>query len=162
MPDPPLTSVELGGLAEAAGRSLSEVQGVLMGAEPDLAPAVAISEAELELKVAVSTVEGRLRLEPIGSAQARDGAVSPGALSSVRLRFVALPASAAAAAEAPARTPDEVVKEVAELPGIAGLARIFPDLALEARFVPSERRWIVAAREPGLGVLREVIAPDDA
>jgi hypothetical protein len=89
---------ELSGFLAAAGRSLGEAQNELLKGAPDAegataggAPAVAISDVEIEVKATIGNNGEQLELQPVSSKDARGGTIDPNALSSLRVRFVALP-----------------------------------------------------------------------
>jgi len=81
---------DLKGFLEAAGRSLADAQGALAGDVADIPTAVAIAEAELEVKATMGGAPGTVVLQPVTSQDARQGAITPGMLSTVRIRYVAV------------------------------------------------------------------------
>jgi hypothetical protein len=90
---------ELSGFLEAAGRSLGEAQSQLLQGAPGAegaadaggAAAVAISDIEIEVKATIGKNGEQLELQPVSSKDARRGTIDPNLLSSLRVRFVALP-----------------------------------------------------------------------
>lgn len=147
---------DAGGFFEAAGRSLGEAQGALAGGT-DVPTTVAISEAQLEVKVIVDRREQGLDIQPVGSDVLAKGALDPGLVSTVTLRFVPV-----AAAEAPAsRTGSEVIDEVRKRPDVQRVEKIVGELRYEAQFVPG-RRWVVVARDAEGRTVRETVVADDA
>ena len=146
---------------EAAGRSFADAQGALAGEVVDIPTAVAISEAELEVKATLDRRDGTVVLEPVTGAAARQGGISPGMVSTVRIRYVAVAEDALAApSERPAKTPDKVVDEVRSRDDIARLDKILGGLTYEATFVPSTKRWLVTATDPDDRLVRHVVVPD--
>jgi predicted RecA/RadA family phage recombinase len=153
---------ELGGFLEAAGKSFTDAQGALSGELVDLPPAVAIAEAELELKAAVQRrSDGTVVLETISTQDMRSGAITPGLLSTIRVQYVAVAADTVAApSQQPTRTPKDVIDGVREREDVAVLDRILGGLRYEAVFVPG-RRWLVTARDPEERLVREILVPDE-
>ena len=152
---------DLTGFLEAAGRSLAEAQGALAGEVADVPSAVAISEAELEVKATVDRSEGGVVLQPVTSDDARQGAITPGMLSTVRIRYVAVSEDTLAApSQQPTRPPGEVIDDVRTREDVVALDRILGGLTYEAVFVPATERWLVTARDPEARLVREVVVPD--
>ena len=146
-----------GGFFEAAGRSLGEAQGALVGAA-DVPTSMAISEAQLEVKATVDGGDEGLTIRPVGTELLSKGAIDPGLVSTFTLRFVPV-----AATEAPAtRAGIEVIDEVRTREDVQRLAKIVGELRFEAQFVPSARRWVVTAVDPAGRTVREVLVADDA
>ena len=146
---------------ESAGRSLAEAQGSLAGEVADIPTAVAISEAELEVKATLERQDGEVVLQPVSGDAARQGGISPGVVSTVRIRYVAVGEDTLVApSEQPTRTPDKVVEEVSSREDVARLDKILGGLRYEAAFVPTTKRWLVTARDPDDRVVRQVVVPD--
>ena len=146
-----------GGFFEAAGRSLGDAQGALVGAA-DLPTSMAISEAQLEVKAAVDSGDEGLTIRPVGTELLSKGAIDPGLVSTVTLRFVPVGGTAAAAR----RTGIEVIDEVRTREDVQRLAKIVGELRFDAQFVPAGRRWVVTAIDPAGRTVREVLVGDDA
>lgn len=158
----PEQGADLQGFLEAAGRSLAGAQGSLAGTVADVPTAVAIAEAELELKAAVARrSDGTVVLEPISTQDMRAGGITPGLVSTVRIQYVAVGSTAVAGAEEPRRTPVDVVESVRERPDVKALDRILGGLVYETAFVPGRKRWLVTAKDPEERVVREVLVPDE-
>jgi hypothetical protein len=152
---------DLAGFLEAAGRSLADAQGALAGDVADIPAAVAISEAELEVKATMEGAQGSVVLQPVTSADARQGAITPGMLSTVRIRYVAVTEDTLVApSEQPTRSAATVIKEVSAREDVAVLDKILGGLTYEAVFVPGTQRWLVTAKDPELHLVREVVVPD--
>jgi hypothetical protein len=156
------TEAELGGFLEAAGKSFTDAQGALAGDLVDLPPAVAIAEAELELKAAVQRrTDGTVVLETISTQDMRSGSITPGLLSTIRVQYVAVAADTVAApSQQPTRTPKDVIDDVREREDVAVLDRILGGLRYEAVFVPG-KRWLVTARDADERLVREVVIQDE-
>lgn len=157
------SEAELGGFLEAAGKSFSDAQGALAGELVDLPPAVAIAEAELELKAAVQRrTDGTLVLETISTQDMRSGAITPGLLSTIRVQYVAVAADTVTApSQQPTRTPKDVIDDVRVREDVAVLDRILGGLRYEAVLVPG-KRWLVTARDADERLVRELLVPDEA
>jgi hypothetical protein len=83
---------ELGGFVEAAGRSLETSQRQLLGEErPAGETAMALAEVELEVKATLDHSGAEMRLLPIARREAAAGAVAAETISTLRLRYVAVP-----------------------------------------------------------------------
>jgi hypothetical protein len=156
------SEAELRGFLEAAGKSFTDAQGALAGDAVDLPPAVAIAEAELELKAAVQRrTDGTVVLETISTQDMRSGAITPGLLSTIRVQYVAVAADTVTApSQQPTRTPKDVIDDVREREDVAVLDRILGGLQFEAVFVPG-KRWLVTARDADRRLVREVLVPDE-
>lgn len=158
-----MADADLAGFLEAAGRSLADAQGTLTGAEAGVPQAMAISEADLEVKATLAREGGEIRVEPISTAEIRRGGIEAGLVSTVRIRYVAVaPDTIASAGAEPARTAPEVIAEVKRRPDVAALERILEGLRYEAAFLPQTSRWLVVARDSEARVVREVLVPDEA
>ena len=159
----PEQGADLRGFMEAAGRSLAEAQGALAGEIVDVPTAVAISEAELEVKAAVvRRADGVMALETISTADMRSGGIAPGLVSTLRLQYVAVTAdSAVAPSEQPTKTPGDVIAGVKRREDVAVLDKILGGLLYEAIYVPGRRRWLVTAKDAEQRLVREVLVPDD-
>jgi len=156
---PPSASADLRGFLESAGRSLSDAQAALAGEALPRRPALAISDADLQVKAAVEqTAQGTLSLQTLTAADVRRGGIDPGLVSTVRIRYVAV-ASEAPTARA-TRSPDDVITEVRKQPQIATLERILGHLDIDAVFVTERQRWLVTARDPSGRLVREMVVPD--
>lgn len=153
---------ELGGFLEAAGKSLADAQGALAGELVDLPPAVAIAEAELELKAAVQRrADGTVVVETISAQDMRSGTITPGLLSTIRIQYVAVAADTVAPpSQQPTRTPRDVIDEVRKRDDVAALDRILGGLRFEAIHVPG-RRWLVTAKDPDERLVREILVKDE-
>lgn len=160
MPEQP---AELSGFMEAAGRSLADAQGSLAGDAVQVPTAVAIAEAELELKAAVARrSDGAVVLETISTKDMRAGGITPGLLSTIRIQYVAVTGDGGLAPSAqPTRTPKDVIADIRKRDDVVVLDRILGGLVYEATFVPGSRRWLVTARDPDERVVREVLVPDE-
>ena len=159
----PETGADLGGFLEAAGRSLVDAQGSLAGELVDIPPAVAISEAELDVKAAVvRRPDGVVALETISTQDKRAGTITPGLLSSVRVQYVAVSADTVVPpSEQPKRTPKDVIDGVRGRQDVAALDKILGGLVYEAFYVPARRRWLVTAKDAEQRLVREVLIPDE-
>lgn len=156
------TEAELGGFLEAAGRSLTDAQGTLGGGVSDVPTAVAIAQAELEVKATVSRgADGSLRIETLSAQDIRSGKIAPGVLSTVRVQYVAVPGDGLTApSRQPGQTPGAVIDRVRAREDVAALDRILGGLAFDAVFVPPGR-WLVTAIDAEQRVVREVLVPDE-
>lgn len=145
---------------EAAGRSLSGAQGALT-ARSGLDTTLAIADAELEVKTTIQSTPEGFTMAPVTSADARQGALVAAALSTVKVRFVALADQAPATpAVKPQLTADQVRDQVASQPDLVGLRDVFGQVQVQPVFVPESQRWLVTVTEPAGRVLREVVVPD--
>jgi len=154
---------DLGGFLEAAGRSLADAQGTLGGGVTDIPAAVAISEAELEVKAAVSrSADGTLRMETLSAEDMRSGAITPGLLSTVRVQYVAVAADTLTPpSQQPTRTSRDVIDNVRDREDVVTLDRILGGLTFDAVYVASGNRWLVTATDAEQRVVREVLVPDE-
>jgi hypothetical protein len=159
MPD----GADLGGFLEAAGRSLADAQGTLADGVADIPAAIAIAEAELEVKAAVTRrTDGTLQLETLSAQDMRSGTITPGLLSTVRVQYVAVAADTLAApSQQPIRAPKDVIDDVRVRDDVAVLDRILGGLVFDAVYVPSGRRWVVTAKDEEQRIVREILVPDE-
>jgi len=151
---------DLTGFLEAAGRSLADAQGALAGEVVDIPTAVAISEAELEVKATVDRGPAGLVVEPVSTEAVLRGGITPGMLSTLRIRYVAVTEDTLTAPSRPVRAPDTVIGEVRKREDVIALDTILGGLRYEAVFVPVTGRWLVTARDPEERLVREVVVPD--
>ncbi len=158
MPEP---GADLTGFLEAAGRSLADAQGALAGELVDVPTAVAISEAELEVKATVDRGPAGLVVEPVSTEAALKGGITPGMLSTLRIRYVAVAEDTLTApSQRPVRAPDSVIGEVRRREDVVALDTILGGLTFDASFVSATKRWLVTARDAKDRVVREVVVPD--
>ena len=125
--------------------------------DPATPPLMAVSEARLDLKVAVESKDGDLSLNTVSMADITSGAVESSALSTVRLDFVALATDPPVVV--PEKTPSAAIKEVASRPDLVALDKIFGGLDYTAEFVGARGKWLVMALAGDL-VVRELIVED--
>lgn len=144
---------------EAAGRSFAEAQAALAG-QAGLDTTLAIADAELEVRAALQTTDKGLQLQTISAADARQGGIQPDALSTVRVRFVALGEPAQAAALRPGLTREQVAQQVSDRADLSGIKNVFERLHIDPVFVPESRRWLVTVSDPQGRMLRELVVPD--
>lgn len=150
---------DLSDFMATAGQSLAEAQGGLTEGS-DAPSAIAIAEAELEIKATVeSGASGKVALQPISSREMREAEISPGLLSTLRVRYVAV-AEEIPVGDPPKRTAEKVIGEVRKREDVAALDRILDGLEFDAVFVPETRRWLVTATDPRQRLVREVLVPD--
>lgn len=155
------SEADLRGFLEAAGRSLADAQGALAGELVDVPTAVAIADAELEVKATVAREQGELILQPVTSQDAREGNIPPELLSTVRVRYVAVTEDTLAApSERPTRKPDQVIREVRQREDLVSLDKILGGLTFQATFIPAGNRWLVTARDPDDRLVREIVVAD--
>jgi hypothetical protein len=152
---------DLGGFVETAGHSLVSAQSDLAGEALGVPAAVAIAEAELEVKATVGKgPEGEMTLQPISNKEAREAQIDPGLLSTLRVRYVAVTEDSLAQADRPRRKAEAVIAEVSKRDDVAALDQIVEGLSYEATFVSSARHWLVTAHDPQDQVVRVVTVAD--
>jgi hypothetical protein len=154
-------AADLTGFVEAAGRSLADAQSALTGELVDLPTAVAISEAELEVKATVDRSSTGVVLQPVSTATVLKGGITPGVLSTLKIRYVAVAEDTVAPPSLrPSRDAGSVIGEVQKREDVVALDQILGGLRFEAVFVPTRKRWLVTARDPEDRLVREVVVPD--
>lgn len=154
------TSVPLDGFLHEAGKSLTDAQAGLVGPSPDAPLAVAISEAELDVRATVERdALGTMRVRPVSIADARVG-VAPGALSSIRVRYVAVGSSPGADGPEPRRSAEEVTKEVVSRGDVVRLQEILGELQTSATFLRPQQRWLVTVQDADGRLVRELFVAD--
>jgi hypothetical protein len=162
MPSDQPAPVDLREFSEAAGASLAGAQGELTGGGTALPSRMAIADAELELKAVIERApDGKIGIHLIPVADVRSGQVESSALSTIRLRFVAV-ADERLAGDEPKRSAAEAIEEVRSRRDIAGLAGALGELSFDAVRVPEADRWLVTARDPEGRLVREVVVADEA
>jgi len=156
-----MAGADLTGFLAAAGGSLADAQGTLTGDLADVPSAVAISEAELEVKATLeSGAGGAIALQPVSSEDLSTGKIDSAALSTVRIRYVAVTDAAPVSSPTPKRSADDVIGTVKAREDIAALDNILGGLRFEAQFVPVSRNWLVTATDPDGRPVRNVVLPD--
>ena len=160
MTDGTQEGADLRGFLEAAGRSFNDAQGTLIGDILPQPPALAISEAELEVKAAMGqNGGGTLAFQPLSAADVRSGGISPGLVSSVRVRFVAT-AGEPPSVVAPTRSTEDVIATVRQREDVVVLNNILGGLDIQPVFVAESQRWLVTAIDGQGRIVREVVVPD--
>lgn len=151
--------ITLGELSNAAGQSLGEAQQALAGHLPSAPTTMAIADTTLEIKVALSADSGsELKVHTISPDDIRRGAIDPTLLSTVTMRFAAVPSAAAAASpvrlsaeadRAGVRPIDreEAIRRIAEAVDVKRLANILGPLRFTAEAVAGGQAFTVSARD---------------
>lgn len=86
--DPTPNDIDLETFLKSAGRSFTDAQAALVPGL-DVSVNMMLSNAELELKVAVSSdAQGKMSIKPISSEDVIRGGIDPGLLSTIRVTFV--------------------------------------------------------------------------
>lgn len=153
MSEPPL-----GQVVAAGGAALSDAQRDLLG--DAFAARMAVSEVELEVKAGFSQdAQGGLTITPISSAQLAEGAIAPGLVSTMKVRYTAV-ADDVAPVDAPAQSSAAVIDQVRERDDLVRLDRILGGLELQATFVPEVRRWLVSASDSEGRMVRQLVVDD--
>lgn len=142
---------------EAAGASLGDAQGSLT-AGTGLPTAMALSEAELEVKAAVQHSAAGVQLRTLTSDEVARGAVQPAAVSTVRVRYVAVAGEPAGGA--PSKSADTVIRTVRRDADLKRLEKILGGLDYTAGFEPSSGSWVVRALDADGRLVREVLIAD--
>ena len=159
--NPSSGAAPLRGFFEAAGRSLTEAQGTLTAGAMPTPSALAIADAELEIKAAVSQdATGQLSLQTLSVQNLQSGTIAPGLVSTVKIHYVAVPGESVGPAP-PKRAPADVVKEVRTRADLQRLQKVLGDLSIEPVFVPERQRWLVTARDSAGRTVREVVLSDE-
>src|SRR3954463_13722256 len=118
--NPPATEADLRDFIEAAGKSLSEAQGALSGDSGLRTAGLAISEAQLEVKAAVTQRPGgKLALQTLSMETLRSG-IEPALVSTLNIRYVAVADTHDSAAR-PNRDKSEIAGVVAALPQLVSM-----------------------------------------
>ena len=111
-----------------------------------LRTAFSISETEIEVKLAFEEQGGTMAIRPVTASQSRAQAVNADALSTLKVKILAVPDESP---KSPKKKPSDIVKEVLKRPDLQRLQKVFGGLDVQADFVPSAGRWIVDVLEPG-------------
>lgn len=153
---------ELQAFLEAAGKSLADAQGSLSGATPDVPSAMAISDAELEVKATIEQAAGgAIAFKPASAADVVSGKLTAAALSTVRIRYVAVVDDALSSpSRRPTRAPADVIGVVKARDDIAALDKILGSLEYEAVFVAPTTSWMVTVTDPAGRRVRDVVVKD--
>lgn len=154
-------------LTEAVGASLADAQGALTAGISEPPNRMALSDVNLELKVAVETgTDGKLRVTPVSAEATRSGALNVGALSTVILRFAAF------ADDTPKTVPvtpptggpkiitdREAIKRVADAADLKRLERALGPFTFETNFVEARTAWLVTVKGADGDTVRETVVP---
>jgi hypothetical protein len=161
-----MNEADLGDLMASIGASLGTAQGQLTAGTAAPTTRFAMSEATLELKVAVDHSSGKVRVATIGGDILAKGTIDPAALSTVTMRFVAFGTNEPVATvvdenkggpDLEPATPDKTVKpvkpvtreaairELAERPDIKAAVLKDEAIKFEAALQRSRQSWLVTA-----------------
>lgn len=160
-----MNEADLGELMASIGASLGTAQGHLTQGTAIPTTRFAMSEATLELKVAVDQTGGKVRVATIGADVLTKNAINPAALSTVTMRFVAFGADevravaepdpepepakdpAEPAKPKPARpiTKEEAIAALAERPDIKAALSRDEAIKFEVALQRSRQSWLVTA-----------------
>jgi hypothetical protein len=127
----------------------------------DLATNLVVSEAQLEVKAALSSdSHGRLAVQTISAQAVSQGGIDPGLVSTVKINFMATRGEPASDVSKPKRNSTEVVAEVSKLQDVVAMERILGSFKYDAAYVSGKERWLVTVRDPQDRLVREFILPD--
>jgi hypothetical protein len=166
-----VAGVSLTDLMKAAGGSLGLAQSTLTEGVAQPPTAMALSEATLEMKVAVDSVKGgSVLLSPVSSEDARTGALNVAALSTVTMRFMAFSAEPVGNIATPTPATDvpkgaglsreEAIKRLSERADIKRLEPVVGPLTFVADFVASRESWLVSALDADGQTVRDSVIAD--
>ncbi|MFM7377498.1 MAG: hypothetical protein ACKO1O_05120 [Erythrobacter sp.] len=160
-----MNEADLGELMASIGASLGTAQGQLTQGTAIPTTRFAMSEATLELKVAVDQTGGKIRVATIGGDAISKGGIDAAALSTVTMRFVAFEANDLRAVAQPESDPEqpqdpaepakpkparslskeEAIKALAERPDIKAALSKDQAIKFEAALQRSRQSWLVTA-----------------
>lgn len=165
-----MNEADLGELMASIGASLGTAQGQLTEGTALPTTRFAMSEATLELKVAVDQGSGKIRVATVGADAISKGAIDAAALSTVTMRFVAFGADQVRAAVQPEPQPErgpakpeqpaepatptkpprslskeEAIKVLADRPDIKAALAKDQAIKFEAALQRSRQSWLVTA-----------------
>ncbi|MBD1400882.1 hypothetical protein [Pelovirga terrestris] len=134
--------IGLENLLEATGRSFEAAQHDL-GLPVGMQTRMMFEDAELEIKVQGVGVDGRgrLNMSPVSLAGLAGNELMAGALSTIRVHYVAARPDVPPAASS--RTREEILAEVAERKDIRKLREILGDMTYQVTFQPEVKAWTV-------------------
>jgi len=148
----------------AAGRSLSEAQRQLTGDAERLGEptAMAITEVDLEVKLTFESIErDQVTMRPVTISEVRTEEVKAELVSTLHVRYIAVPEEEPGGSEEQAaRSTEDVIREVKEREDLRSLERILGGLEFDAVFVPATGSWLVQATDRKGRVVREIALPD--
>ncbi len=162
------SEIDLGAFLKSAGESLSEAQEALV-AGLELPARMVLSNAEMELKVAVSSdAKGRMTIQPISAQDIRRGGIEPDVLSTLRVSFVGPVGEATPSAVTPAvtpagpkRNPIDIIDEVHKYPDVTKLEKVLGGLDIKPSYVPDKKRWLVSVTDSDGRIVRELVLADE-
>lgn len=139
----------------AAGQSLTAAQDTLTEGT-GVSARMGLSEAELEVKAAVEQTADGVVMRTLTAGEIARGTVQPAAVSTVRVRFVAVATDDAAPAGDEAAAIDHVRGD----PDLRRLGEILGGLTFSAAFAAGAERWVVRASDAEGRLVREVLVAD--
>lgn len=161
-----MNEADLSELMASIGASLGAAQGQMTAGSAIPTTRFAMSEATLELKVAVDQSSGKIRVATIAADAVSKGAIDPAALSTVTMRFVAFgadqiveakaePTNAATDAVVPTdavpitkpMTKAEAIKALADRPDVQAAAKVAGNLVFSAALQRARQSWLVTAMD---------------
>ncbi len=164
-----MNEADLEELMASIGASLGAAQGQLTAGSAIPTTRFAMSEATLELKVAVDHSGGKIRVATIAGDAVSKGAIDAATLSTVTMRFVAFGADQAATASKPAAaaqseataeqpppasaqpvkplTREEAIKALADRPDIKAAAAKSGKLVFDVALQRARQSWLVTAMD---------------
>lgn len=156
-------NVEMTGFIEMVGQSFTDAQNSMLSGL-NLSSNMVLNNADLEVKVTVDTLRGKMVVRPISSEEIRTGSIDPGLLSTLRISYVSTfdePARAPVNETAPShKTPSELVEEVLNRKDIQKLAGNVRDIRVNPTFVPEKSKWLISVEDKSGKVLQEIVLPD--
>lgn len=145
------------------GQSLKSAQADFTGSEFPVQPGILLAEAEVEVRSVIQQDDdGQFRVHTLSPADVRAGKVEAGALSTLKMRFVATAPEAdsnarSAASEA---TKESITAEIRKRPDIKSLEKAVGPLDINLEYAPLSGRWLSTIKDEQGRIVRELILPD--
>lgn len=156
-------NIELGDFLEAAGRSLGDAQDSLLSGL-NLSTNMILNNADIEVKVLVDSVNGKISIKPVSAEDLRVGSIDPGLLSTLRISYVSTIEEPVEEMAAPTvesvKDPAQLIDQVLNRKDIQKLAAARGELQVKPTFVAERQRWLVSVEDKSGRVLREIVLPD--
>lgn len=156
-------NIELGDFLEAAGRSLGDAQDSLLSGL-NLSTNMILNNADIEVKVLVDSVNGKISIKPVSAEDLRVGSIDPGLLSTLRISYVSTIEEPVEEMASPTvesvKDPAQLIDQVLNRKDIQKLAAARGELQVKPTFVAERQRWLVSVEDKSGRVLREIVLPD--
>lgn len=147
---------DLSTFLKTAGDSLMQAQESLNSLPKS---ELIISQAELEVKVAIDSSEEGLKIKIMSAKDVYSSSLIPEALSTLRLSFTAT--ARETSLDKPKRQEQAVIDDIRLREDVVRLGKILGGLTFETDYIAKKRSWLVSAYDSQGRLVRQSVVADE-